>query len=192
MPHIPRLPFLIRLSYSKYNGLATTVEGRDPKLCEDDFVQWLSHVPNDFWTYTQYTDCFEIPAVDKLPLRYRSNSDFIYHAEGEHNTCGTTFNPFTFYEYCKDIRWSHECQSLYSSSTGRRLCFDRPYSTFRRSWDALSSLGVVWTSAHEILRAVEQHTGRSFIDGEVFAYRLFNNEDIPWPHEFGLLDNSWI
>ncbi|KAJ8079170.1 hypothetical protein PM082_021670 [Marasmius tenuissimus] len=191
---IPRLPFLIRLPYSKYNGADNTVViGQDPKLSEDELVEWLSHVPDEFWTYIRYTDCFEIPALHNLPLRYRTNSDFVYHSEmGENDPCGSVFNPFTFYGYCKNIRWSPNYRFLYSSTTGWQLCFDRPYSTFRRCWESMDNNGATWPSPKELLRAVEEHTNRSYIDGEIFAYHLFNDESIPWPHEFGALDNSWI
>ncbi|KAJ8092295.1 hypothetical protein PM082_023898 [Marasmius tenuissimus] len=186
------LALLINLPYTLPDGTHITVKGRDPRLTEDELKNWLSHVPDSFWTRDRFKDVFEIPAVHKQPLRYITDSDRYYYAKGwENSKTQDTFNPFTFYEYCLKIRYSHDGRFLYSSATGRKLCFDRPFSTFKFTYDRLVDEGLSWTSPADLIRDVEEDIGLSFLDTDVFAYNLLNKLGIPYPHEFGALDNSW-
>ncbi|KAL0562786.1 hypothetical protein V5O48_019292 [Marasmius crinis-equi] len=190
---IPNVAFTINLPYMNVDGTESFIKGCDPVLSQDDITGYAPHIPDEFWTHTRYQEVYELPAVNKQPLRYCKNTDSFYHDyHDEHETTGNIFNPFTFLSYFEKLRWSHEGQFIYSSTTGKPICFDRPYCTFKRAWDTLHDAGIAYTSTSELIHAVEEFTGFSFIDAEVFAYHFLHMAPLPWPHEFGALDNSWI
>ncbi|KAL0568458.1 hypothetical protein V5O48_013523 [Marasmius crinis-equi] len=162
---------------------------RDPRLRWVEIGYYLSYIPPEFWAVFKSNPFpFQLPHMDKMPHRYRFSTptNDINAIPSQH-----PFTPATFFSYVKNFRWSEELGAIVSAQSNKKMCVSEGFKSFKAAFLVLTTQGRQFTSATDLIAAVESHTNYSFLDDSLFAKHLLYHYKLPDPSYFGSLDKSW-
>ncbi|ESK93270.1 hypothetical protein Moror_14568 [Moniliophthora roreri MCA 2997] len=186
-----RLPFSLPFRETVFlyrNNLLVIIYYRDPFLCCREFSHYLHNTPPVTTLHDE--EVFSIPGIKHMPLRYRG-----YHTSADKPTSITRepFTPATFFSYIEHFFVDNN-NCLCDRYTRLPIMTKKPFIIFRDTFKDLQAEGLLDNviSTSECIALVEHKMGFSFIDEVVFTYHLLYGDELPLPHEFGLLGfDSW-
>ncbi|KAK7015840.1 hypothetical protein VNI00_019046 [Paramarasmius palmivorus] len=184
------LPFQRELIYED-ETIEFTEHQRDFLLTYDELHTYARRIPYDDEDAYDHDGYLVIPAVEYMPRRYRIGADVRNHKD---KMSRFPFTPALFYTYFNNITVNYK-DELVSKSSKRPICTKRPWIVFRDHARILMNSGRVndGITPNQFVTMVEEFSGMSFIDGEVFANYFVYNIPLPSPNEFGLLGiDSWV